>query len=152
MTVRQGCYDVRWDRELTDHTVNEFNRNGEYPELEGLPVVPCPLRAGSAVFHNAMGAHGAGNPHDDCGNLGCILPRVPAVIVRTGPNLTGSARRALLIAMIPEGHNQFNGQQSVVWDGDMDGLSVGDACDESFGAGGAESFSFPLLYRAPQGR
>ena len=123
-----GCYDVRWDRELTDHTVNEFNRNGEYPELEGLPVVPCPLRAGSAVFHNAMGAHGA------------------------GPNLTGSARRALLIAMIPEGHNQFNGQQSVVWDGDMDGLSVGDACDESFGAGGAESFTFPLLYRAPQGR
>jgi ectoine hydroxylase-related dioxygenase (phytanoyl-CoA dioxygenase family) len=113
----------RWPPDLRDMAHNELNKDGAFPELEGLAVAACPLRAGSAVFHNALGAHGA------------------------PPNLSGAPRRALLLAMIPDGHNGFNGQKSVIGADDIARIAVGDACDETFGAAGKESFTFPLLNR-----
>eukprot|EP01045_Picozoa_sp_COSAG04_P038501 COSAG04_NODE_10349_length_784_cov_1.364964_1_plen_103_part_00 len=44
-------------------------------------------------------------PHDCCWHLGCILPRVPAIIVRTGDSsgVTKSGRVSLGIVGTPDG-------------------------------------------------
>ena len=62
-----------------------------YPEWREIEPTPCPMRAGSVVFHNGRIAHGA------------------------GVNLTTRPRRAFALGFMPEG-SRFNGRQDVLPD------------------------------------
>lgn len=83
---------------------------------------PQPARAGDCVMHNGLGLHGA------------------------GANMTPGRRRAMTIALMPEGHNFFNSKKNVLNDRDYEMLQVGDVLDETLGDGGRDGFSFPLVY------
>ena len=73
-----------------------------YPEWKKIAAVPAPCPAGSAIFHNAMVAHGA------------------------GVNMTPRHRRAMTWAYMPEG-STFNGQQSLLPETYFKSLTVGEA-------------------------
>ena len=135
----QSLEEIRTKRWATDKRMAEMsschlNDDDEYPELEGLPIVPCPVAAGSVIFHNALGCHGA------------------------PPNTTSAERRAMLIALMPNGtpHDVFNGQQSVVMAEDAERLVALAAREgaeaarltERLGNEGRDGFSFPLLWAA----
>jgi phytanoyl-CoA hydroxylase len=75
-----------------------------YPEWKRLAAVPAPCPAGSAIFHNAMVAHGA------------------------GVNMTARHRRAMTWAYMPEG-STFNGQQSLLPTEYFQSLAIGDVLD-----------------------
>ena len=96
------------------------------PDSEGRPLlrtaVPAPIQAGDAIMHNGLGVHGA------------------------GANMSAGRRRAMTIAMMPEGHNIFNGKKNVLNDIDFASLQLGDRLDESLGDHGRVGFSFPLIY------
>lgn len=76
-----------------------------YPEWAALEAVAAPARAGSAVFHNGLVAHGA------------------------GANMTPKARRAMTCAYMPDG-STFNGQQNVLTDEYFKSLKIGDVIDD----------------------
>ncbi len=77
-----------------------------YPDWMQLEAVAAPARAGSAVFHNGLVAHGA------------------------GANMTPRPRRAMTCAYMPDG-STFNGQKNVLRDDYFASLKVGDViCDE----------------------
>jgi ectoine hydroxylase-related dioxygenase (phytanoyl-CoA dioxygenase family) len=76
-----------------------------YPEWATLEAVAAPARAGSAVFHNGLVAHGA------------------------GANMTPRPRRAMTCAYMPDG-STFNGQQNVLPDTYFRSLRTGDVIDD----------------------
>jgi phytanoyl-CoA hydroxylase len=71
-----------------------------YPEWRSIDPVPTPCRAGAAVFHNGLVAHGA------------------------GANMTNKARRAMTCAYMPEG-STFNGQQNILPSSYFNSLTLG---------------------------
>lgn len=75
-----------------------------YPEWRNIKPVPCPCRAGAAIFHNGLIAHSA------------------------GPNRTDRPRRAYSIAFMPYG-SAFNGVKDVMPGEYFKSLSVGDLLD-----------------------
>jgi ectoine hydroxylase-related dioxygenase (phytanoyl-CoA dioxygenase family) len=76
-----------------------------YPEWRSLEAMPAPARAGSAVFHNGLIAHGA------------------------GANMTPRPRRAMTCAYMPDG-STFNGQRNVLTEAYFKSLKLGDVIDD----------------------
>ncbi len=72
-----------------------------YPEFLKIPSMAVPAKAGSAVLHNGLVAHGA------------------------GANMTNRPRRAMTCAYMPDG-STFNGQKNVLPDDYFQSLNVGD--------------------------
>ena len=78
---------------LPDNTISQaLGGLFAHPALTGLEPRPQPARAGDVILHNGLGAHGA------------------------GANMTRGRRRAMTIALMPEGHNVFNGKKNVLND------------------------------------
>lgn len=77
-----------------------------YPEWSRVRPVFCPVKAGSAVVHNGLTAHGA------------------------GANMTPDRRIAMTIAYMPDG-SRFNGKQDILTTEQVSRLSVGDLLDDA---------------------
>ncbi|HLI01017.1 MAG TPA: phytanoyl-CoA dioxygenase family protein [Acidimicrobiales bacterium] len=75
-----------------------------YPEWKDVTPVPCPVKAGGALFHNGLTFHGA------------------------GANMTPGRRRAMTCAYMPEG-STFNGTPNVLPPAYYRTLQVGDVLD-----------------------
>lgn len=76
-----------------------------YPEWKSLPIVHCPIPAGSAVYHNGLVCHGA------------------------GANLTHGLRRAMTCGYMPDG-SRFNGTKNILSDEQVAKLAIGDTLDD----------------------
>jgi ectoine hydroxylase-related dioxygenase (phytanoyl-CoA dioxygenase family) len=76
-----------------------------YPEWRTIEPVPGPCRAGAAVWHNGLTAHGA------------------------GANMTNRPRRAMTCAFMPDG-STFNGQQNILSSEQMARLKIGDVLND----------------------
>lgn len=76
-----------------------------YPEWRAIEPVGCPCRAGAAVFHNGLTAHGA------------------------GANMTNRPRRAMTCAYMPDG-STFNGQRNILPEPYFKNLTVGDVLND----------------------
>lgn len=77
-----------------------------YPQWKKVESVAATCKAGSAVFHNGLIAHGA------------------------GANMTPRPRRAMTCAYMPDG-STFNGQQNVLPDDYFKSLKVGDVLNDN---------------------
>jgi phytanoyl-CoA hydroxylase len=77
-----------------------------YPQWKKVEAVPATCKAGSAVFHNGLIAHGA------------------------GANMTAHSRRAMTCAYMPDG-STFNGQKNVLPDDYFATLKVGDVLNNN---------------------
>lgn len=77
----------------------------EYPEWMQIDPVAVPAKAGAAVWHNGLTAHGA------------------------GANMTNRPRRAMTCAFMPDG-STFNGTRNVLPDDYFNSLKVGDVLDD----------------------
>lgn len=77
-----------------------------YPEWEKLRAVACPCKAGGAIFHNGLTAHGA------------------------GANMTPGSRRAMTCAYMPDGAI-FNGQQGILPRDYFETLQPGDVLKDN---------------------
>lgn len=77
-----------------------------YPEWRKIASVGCPAKAGTAVFHNGLTAHGA------------------------GANMTNGQRRAMTCAYMPDGE-VFNGVQNVLPQAYFETLKVGDVLNDN---------------------
>ena len=75
-----------------------------YPAWKEIDTVAVPVRAGSAVFHNGLTAHGA------------------------GANMTRHSRRAMTCAFMPDG-STFNGTKNILPQEYVETLAVGDVLD-----------------------
>jgi len=76
-----------------------------YPQWKKVEALPAACKAGSAVLHNGLIAHGA------------------------GANMTAYPRRAMTCAYMPDG-STFNGQQNVLPDDYYRTLQVGDLLND----------------------
>ena len=76
-----------------------------YPQLASIEPVSAPVRAGAALFHNGLTAHGA------------------------GPNMTPRWRRAMTCAYMPSDAT-YNGNPGVLPKRLLDTLKPGDALDD----------------------
>jgi hypothetical protein len=76
-----------------------------YPEWKKIDPVAVPAKAGTAVFHNGLTAHGA------------------------GANMTNKPRRAMTCAFMPDG-STFNGKQNVLPNEYFKRLKIGDVIDD----------------------
>jgi hypothetical protein len=76
-----------------------------YPEWEGIASVATPCKAGAAVIHNGLTAHGA------------------------GANMTAKPRRAMTCAYMPDG-STFNGVRNILPEAYFNSLKVGDVLDD----------------------
>jgi phytanoyl-CoA hydroxylase len=92
--------------ELIDIRENVGDIFRAYPEWKKLTAVPAPCPAGSAIFHNALVAHGA------------------------GVNMTPKQRRAMRAGYMPDGM-LFNGKQSLLPDDYFQSLIVGDPLNDA---------------------
>ena len=72
-----------------------------YPQWREIEPVACPCKAGSAVFHNGLTAHGA------------------------GANMTNKPRRAMTCAYMPDG-SIFNGRRNILPEDYFNALQIGD--------------------------
>eukprot|EP01051_Picozoa_sp_SAG22_P004806 SAG22_NODE_267_length_13330_cov_19.960396_6_plen_331_part_00 len=99
----------------------------QYPEFRQLKVKASPVPAGTAIVHNSLTAHAA------------------------GANMSHGRRRALVLHMMAEGHNHFNGNylNPFLSVQDRERIRPGDVLDESWGEGGRAGFTFPLVCGAP---
>jgi len=77
-----------------------------YPEWKAIDPVAVPAKAGAAVFHNGLTAHGA------------------------GANMTNRSRRAMTCAYMPDG-SIFNGRQNILPEPYFKSLKVGDVLNDS---------------------
>jgi len=77
-----------------------------YPEWEEIASVATPCKAGSAVIHNGLTAHGA------------------------GANMTNRPRRAMTCAYMPDG-STFNGVRNILPEAYFDSLQVGDTLNDN---------------------
>lgn len=78
-----------------------------YPEWMEIPSVATPARAGSAVIHNGLTAHGA------------------------GANMTNGPRRAMTCAYMPDG-SVFNGQKNILPDELFKSYQIGDVLNSEW--------------------
>ncbi len=76
-----------------------------YPEWKKIAPVPAPAKAGTAVFHNGLTAHGA------------------------GANMTNRPRRAMTCAFMPDG-STFNGKRNILPEEYFKSLKIGDVLDD----------------------
>jgi ectoine hydroxylase-related dioxygenase (phytanoyl-CoA dioxygenase family) len=76
-----------------------------YPEWRYIDSVACPVKAGTAIFHNGLTAHGA------------------------GANMTNRQRRAMTCAYMPDGE-VFNGVQNILPKAYFETLQKGDVLDD----------------------
>jgi phytanoyl-CoA hydroxylase len=76
-----------------------------YPEWLNIPSVATPCKAGSAVLHNGLVAHGA------------------------GANMTAGSRRAMTCAYMPDG-STFNGVRNVLPESYHNSLKIDDVLDD----------------------
>lgn len=76
-----------------------------YPEWREIAPVSAACRAGGAVWHNGLTAHGA------------------------GANMTNRPRRAMTCAYMPDG-STFNGQKNILSDDYLATLTIGDLLDD----------------------
>jgi ectoine hydroxylase-related dioxygenase (phytanoyl-CoA dioxygenase family) len=76
-----------------------------YPEWKKIKPVPAPAKAGTAVFHNGLVAHGA------------------------GANMTNGPRRAMTCAFMPDG-STFNGKKNVLPEEYFKSLKEGDVLND----------------------
>jgi len=76
-----------------------------YPEWRMIDPVAAPAKAGTAVLHNGLTAHGA------------------------GANMTNKPRRAMTCAYMPDG-STYNGQANVLPDAYRAKLNIGDVIDD----------------------
>ncbi len=76
-----------------------------YPEWRSIAPIACPCRAGAAVFHNGLTAHGA------------------------GANMTNKPRRAMTCAYMPDG-SVFNGKENILPKEYLAHLKVGDVLND----------------------
>jgi ectoine hydroxylase-related dioxygenase (phytanoyl-CoA dioxygenase family) len=76
-----------------------------YPEWEQIASVATPCKAGAAVIHNGLTAHGA------------------------GANMTNRPRRAMTCAYMPDG-STFNGVRNILPEEYFDSLKVGDLLND----------------------
>ena len=79
----------------------------KYPDWIKMPSVKAPARAGSAVLHNGLIAHGA------------------------GANMTNGSRRAMTCAYMPDG-STFNGQQNILPEEIFQSYEEGDILESDF--------------------
>ncbi|HWD39141.1 MAG TPA: phytanoyl-CoA dioxygenase family protein [Fimbriimonas sp.] len=110
-TLENGCLyylpgtHLKGKFEQTSIGVNQRDLFKQYPEWLNIESVATPCRAGSAVFHNGLVAHGA------------------------GANMTNRPRRAMTCAYMPNG-STFNGQRNVLPESYFNTLKVGDVLDD----------------------
>jgi ectoine hydroxylase-related dioxygenase (phytanoyl-CoA dioxygenase family) len=110
-TLENGClyYVPGSHKAATFDNVGIGNEIGAlfdvYPEWRDVAPVPCPVRAGGALFHNGLTFHGA------------------------GANMTPRWRRAMTCGYMPEG-STFNGIANVLPPDQLARLSVGDPLDD----------------------
>ncbi len=78
-----------------------------YPDWLDIASVSAPAKAGSAVIHNGLTAHGA------------------------GANMTNGQRRAMTCAYMPAG-STFNGKQNILPDELFQSYQIGDVLDSDF--------------------
>lgn len=91
--------------EVTSIGANMRDLFKDYPEWQKIEAKAAPLKAGGAVFHNGLTAHGA------------------------GANMTNGQRRAMTCGYMPEG-STFNGQRNILSDEQMSKLKVGDVLND----------------------
>ncbi len=91
--------------EQTPIGTNQGDLFKQYPEWLNISPVAAACRAGSAVFHNGLTAHGA------------------------GANMTNRPRRAMTCAYMPDGA-KFNGVRNVLPEAYFESLKVGDLLDD----------------------
>lgn len=77
-----------------------------YPQWREIEPVGCPCKAGTAVFHNGLTAHGA------------------------GANMTNRPRRAMTCAYMPDG-STFNGKKNILPENYLATLTVGDLLNDN---------------------
>ena len=110
-TLENGClYYIPGTHRLASYDNVPIGQNvGDlfkvYPEWKTMNSVACPCKAGSAVFHNGLVAHGA------------------------GANMTAGTRRAMACGYMPDG-STFNGQRNVLPPEYFASLKVGDVIDD----------------------
>jgi phytanoyl-CoA hydroxylase len=106
-TVSNGCLWylpgthklARWDNAGIGENIGSLFKI--YPEWRKISAMPAPAKAGTAVLHNGLVAHGA------------------------GANMTNGRRRAMTCAYMPDG-STFNGQKNVLPDDYFKSLKIGD--------------------------
>jgi hypothetical protein len=77
-----------------------------YPQWRKVEARSTPCKAGSAVFHNGLVAHGA------------------------GANMTPKSRRAMTCAYMPDG-STFNGKKNILPDDYFNSLTIGDVLNNN---------------------
>lgn len=110
-TLQNGCLyylpgthrNSRYDNVNIGQNMADLFRH--YPEWREIEPVATPCRAGSAVFHNGLTAHGA------------------------GANMTHRPRRAMTCAYMPDG-STFNGEKNVLPPEYIEKLKIGDVLDD----------------------
>jgi len=80
-----------------------------YPEWSKIEAVPAACKAGTAVFHNGLTAHGA------------------------GANMTPRPRRAMTCGFMPDG-STFNGRRNILPEELFNSYKVGDVMDSDWNA------------------
>lgn len=111
-TLKNGCLYylpgthklARWDNAGIGQNIGSLFKI--YPEWLKIPSKAVPAKAGSAVFHNGLVAHGA------------------------GANMTNKPRRAMTCAYMPDG-STFNGQKNVLPDDYFKALKLGDVLNNN---------------------
>ena len=64
--------------------------------------------------------------------------------------MSPARRRAMTLALMPEGQNLFNGKRTLLREEDWQRLEIGDPLDETLANGGRDGFAFPLIYYSPK--
>lgn len=111
MTAENGCMEYLPGSHLTARMDKNLSIGSDfeglfkiYPEWRSIKPVACPVRAGTAVFHNGLVAHAA------------------------GPNRSSKPRRAYAIAFMPVTAT-FNGIKDVMSSEYFKTLKIGDRLD-----------------------
>jgi len=111
-TLSNGClwYLSGTHKEATFESVGIGENLGDifktYPQWKTIQAAPAPAKAGSAVFHSGLVAHGA------------------------GVNMTAFPRRAMTCAFMPDG-STFNGIQNVLPNDYYNSLHLGDVLNNN---------------------
>lgn len=111
-TLENGClYYLPGTQQTARYDNANIGQNigalfGVYPEWKAISPVATPCRAGGAVLHNGLTAHGA------------------------GANMTNKPRRAMTCAYMPDGA-AFNGRQNVLPDAYFQSLTPGDVLSDN---------------------
>ncbi len=115
-----------------------------FPALGELEDVSVPVRAGDCIVVRIFRPAALSSTAAD--------PRRPAqhnalTAHAAGANMSFERRRAMVLHLMPEDENRFNGnvRNPFLTLEDREVMGVGDALDETRGGGGELGFTFPLL-------